>query len=149
MLNWLQCSAIYKTYTTSFSELLQQYLIARGISLQSYRVITMVKIFISGALGSGKSTLISDLRKGKTFKHYKTFTAKKKTTAEMIGGEMRFLMLRGAISRRAREVFQLSSLLARKRQISRHKDAIFASPECFFLWPSLPFSLVNAMNLTD
>ena len=63
----------------------------------------MVKIFISGALGSGKSTLISDLRKGKTFKHYKTITARKKTTAEMIDGDMRSSSLQEIIRDHCRE----------------------------------------------
>ena len=63
----------------------------------------MVKIFISGALGSGKSTLISDLRKGKTFKHYKTITARKKTTAEMIDGDMRLSSLQEIFRDHCRE----------------------------------------------
>ena len=55
---------------------------------------TMVKIFISGAPGSGKTTLISSLCHGKTFKHYKTITARTKITTEMIqadGAGVRFL----------------------------------------------------------
>ena len=55
--------------------------------------LKMVKIFISGAPGSGKTTLISNLCQGKTFKHYKTITVRTKRSTEMIraGGGTRFL----------------------------------------------------------
>ena len=56
----------------------------------------MVKIFLSGNGGSGKTTLIKDLLKEKTFKDYgsvmeiaRNIMQRKKITKEMIGGDIR------------------------------------------------------------
>ena len=56
----------------------------------------MVKIFLSGIGGSGKTTLIKDLLKEKTFTDYRSvmeiarnIMERKKITKEMIGGDIR------------------------------------------------------------
>ena len=56
----------------------------------------MVKIFLSGNGGSGKTTLIKDLLKEKTFKDYgsvmeiaRNIMQRKMITREMIGGDIR------------------------------------------------------------
>ena len=56
----------------------------------------MVKIFLSGIGGSGKTTLIKDLLKEKTFKNYgsvmeiaRNIMQRKKITREMIGRDIR------------------------------------------------------------
>ena len=60
----------------------------------------MVRIFLSGIGGSGKTTLVNDLLQEEHFQHFQTITEiardimkRKKITKEMIGGDLRFHMM--------------------------------------------------------
>ena len=60
----------------------------------------MVRIFLSGIGGSGKTTLVNDLLQEKYFQDFQTITEiardimeRKKITKEMIGGDLRFHMM--------------------------------------------------------
>ena len=60
----------------------------------------MVRIFLSGIGGSGKTTLVKDLLEEEYFHDFQTITEiardimrRKKITKEMIGGDLRFHMM--------------------------------------------------------
>ena len=59
-----------------------------------------MRIFLSGIGGSGKTTLVNDLLQEESFQDFQTITEiardimkRKKITAEMIGGDLRFHMM--------------------------------------------------------
>ena len=60
----------------------------------------MVRIFLSGIGGSGKTTLVKDLLQAEHFQEFQTITEiargimkRKKITKEMIGGDLKFHMM--------------------------------------------------------
>ena len=60
----------------------------------------MVRIFLSGIGGSGKTTLVKDLLQAEDFQDFQTITEiargimkRKKITKEMIGGDLKFHMM--------------------------------------------------------
>ena len=60
----------------------------------------MVRIFLSGIGGSGKTTLVKDLLQEEYFRDFKTITEiarsimdRKKITKEMIGADLKFHMM--------------------------------------------------------